>query len=118
MMKRKLLLIFLTFCVFTTSYCQEIQNPLVRNIKNSVVPYPKNVVFSAGEFKLGEHYKVNAERKLKPLADLLEDNIYTLFQIKGITSAKNADIILKTDKAMENETYSVIKYYSYKSVSS
>jgi len=95
-LKEILLIVFLLFTGNTFA-----QNPV------NVVPYPQKVDFTSSSYSLKDNYKVQSEKNLNYLANLLINNTNVLIKIKGQTvkKEKEGDIILKTDKQLSDESY-------------
>ena len=101
MMRKKLLLTCLCACSLLGQ--AQTQNKL------SVIPLPKEIKEnSTTTFKLQEGFTVSAAKELRPLAEVLTHDVYTLYGIHGkAQKGANASIVLSINKALTEETYEV-----------
>jgi len=71
----------------------------------NVIPYPQKVKLTSASYLLKENYKIQSNKDLNFLANLLVNDTYILTGIKGQIVKKGGEIILKTDKQMSDESY-------------
>lgn len=98
-MNFKLLLTCL--CACSLSIQAHAQNKL------TVVPLPKEInETKTAEFTISNGFSISAAKELRPLAELLTNDMYTLYGIHGkAQKGANASIVLSINKALAEETY-------------